>query len=151
MELYYNLLGVYNPNTDELHKTKLLAETLLETGYVEDDDVVELAKKTDSVLLVEVEQDDGYMEFITVTNKGKIKSRVIFDPNKTIVEREKVLEVGFEDYFSKKAQKMINKLVTEYEMTIDEFIHDALDSYFMDLYEMKKEKMIDTIHKNYKE
>ncbi len=151
MELYYNLLGVYSPDASVIDTTKKLAEELLETGYVEDDDVIELAKKTNSVLLVEVEQDDGYMEFIVVSNEGKIKKREIFTPDNTPIVYAEIMKVGVEEYFTKKALKEVDYNAEEYEMSRDQFLEEYLDSYLMEEYEKKKYKYVDNIKKYYRE
>ena len=151
MELYYNLLGVYSPDPSVLAKVKKLAEELMESSYIEASDVIELAKNNNSVLLVEEELEDGDMEFIIVNNRGRVCNKVIFSMDETYNARSKIEDVGAEEYFTKTMLKDIDKLAKEYEMSREEFIEDYLSTYYMDLYENKKNKYLDNLKDYFKE
>ncbi len=151
MEIIYNLLGVYTPSSSDVEVIKKQAEELLESSFLERDDIIELAKTTNSVLLVEEEADDGDMEFLVVNNKGHIKMHEVFSLDKSYEARDEVEKVGAENYFTKTMLKDIDKLAAEYEMSREEFIEDYLSTYYMDLYETKKEKYLNKLKEYFKD
>lgn len=151
MEIIYNLLGVYSPVSSDLEMAKSKAEELMDSSFLVRNDLIELAKDTNSVLLVEEEADDGDMEFMVVDNKGRVIIHEVFSLDKSYEAKEEVERVGAEQYFTKTMLKEIDKLAEEYEMSRDAFIDEYLSTYYMDLYENKKTKYIANLKDYYKE
>ncbi len=150
MEIWFNLLGVYSKKQSDLEEITKKGTALMETGYVEDNDVFEFAKEMNAVVIVEVEQEDGYFEFIVVNNKGDLKHREIFSFDKVFKEKDEIKKQGIDHYFTKKDLKMIDQHCLENNSTRDEFIEDNLGEFFLELYEKAKSKYTEKISKYYK-
>ncbi len=147
MELYYNLVAVFSDSDKNTLEAKEKLETLIDGGYVEEEEIIEIAIKTNSVILMEVEQDDGYSETVLVNNKGKIKGRAIFSLEKVNEVRAEIKEVTCEKYFSKTAKKIILAHSEEHGISYRDFIEEYLDEYLLDEYEKSKVKWEEQIAK----
>ena len=150
MELWYELVVVYTPDENRTEQVRQLAQDLVDSGYVEDDDVTELAKETNSVISIEVEQDDGYMEFVLSNNLGEIKYREIFSLDLLERTRQKIKEVGVENYFTKTDLKSVDIHCREHDISRVEFVRNYLDEYMLDKYEEKKNRMVKRVDTYYK-
>lgn len=151
MELYYNLLGVYSPKKTDLGTVKEKAEDLMGSSYLENSDLIELAIETNSVLFVEEEQEDGDMRFVVINNKGKVKAEEEFCMDESYKARDEIENSSPEEYFTSKVLKDIDKLAEEYEMSREEFIEDYLSTYYMDIYENKKQIVKEKLEGYYQE
>lgn len=150
MEIWYNLLGVYSKRDENIERATKQCTDIIEAGYVEDADVFQIAKETNSVLIVEVEQEDGYYEFIVVNNKGELKHREIFSFDNVYKEREEILKQGIPHYFTKKDLKMIDEHSKEHGISREKFIEEYLGEFFLELYEQAKTKYTEKMMKYYK-
>ena len=148
MELYYELLAVYSPDPKAIKKATELCNELIESGYLEDDDVMEVAEKTNSVISMEVEQDDGYMEFIIVNNKGELKYTEMFSLEILEKVREQIYAEGLAAALTKKDIKEINNHCEEHGISHREFLDEYLDELLVDKYEEKKDRALKRM-KNY--
>lgn len=150
MELYYNLIAVYSADKKLEEKAKNEIQALIDDEFLQEQEVIDISIKYDSVIIVEVEQDDGYCETIVSDNKGKIKERLVFNLDLYIEPKRKIEEVGLEEYFNKSQMKRIVSFAKEYEMTLEEFQQELLDEFFFDEYDKKKQGLAPKAVKFYK-
>lgn len=147
MELYYNLIAVYSDSDKQIQETEEKLEALIDEGYVEEKEVVEIATKNNAVIMIEVEQDDGLSETILVNNKGTLKERAIFSLERVEEVRAKIKEVTCEKYFTKTAKKVVLEHSEAHGISYQEFIEEYLDEYLLDEYEKSKVKWAQKIEK----
>ena len=102
MELYYNLIKVFSPKNEEIEKANDELNVFIDDNYLEESDVIEVARNNNVCIVVEVEQDDGYSETIVVDNKGEVQERIYMSVDYMDEVRNKISEVGYLQYFDEK-------------------------------------------------
>ena len=150
MELYYTLLGVYSVDTAKMKLAEEKTEKMMESGYVEDREIIELAKETDSVISIEVEQDDGYMEFIVVNNLGVLKRKEIFSVEEIPLIANEIKKQGIDNYFPQVDINLIEEHSKEYAITKQQFVDGYLYELLAEKYEQKKGRVLKKFNEYYK-
>jgi len=141
MELYYNLIKVFSPKNEEIEKANDELNVFIDDNYLDESDVIEVARNNNVCIVVEVEQDDGYSETIVVDNKGEVQERIYMSVDYMDEVRNKISEVGYLQYFDEKQLNHVKQFCEEDELTIEEFFESSLDGFLLDEYEYKKNSL----------
>jgi len=143
-------MGMYSTDEDLKKQANIEIQRHIDDEFLQEIEVIEIANMYDTVILVEVEQSDGYSETILVDNEGTICERLIFNLDDYAEAKEQIATWGLESYFNESQMEEILKFADEYEMTLEEFKEELLDEYFMDLYDKNKWKLEPKLETYYK-
>jgi|LGVE01.1.fsa_nt_gb hypothetical protein len=150
MRIDYELLKIYGKNDNNVQEASIEMQNHIDSNYFEVSEIKELCKRLDVVIFYEESQDDGNSECILVNNKGRLISAEKCSLDNIIETRKKVKSNKLSDIFTKAEVKLLEANLIEFELSMEEFIEDNIDEFLYDLYENKKNTVIENISKYYK-
>ncbi len=149
MELDYILHSVFSSSKSKIKNSTNQLQALIDEDKFKYNKLLKIAKANDAVVLIEVEQDDGYVESILVNNIGKIKERGKFSIKITGKIRSKITPENCDEYFTKDELKVINNYVRTYGISYTDFLNQYLDQYLYSIYEQKRDRWEQNIEQYY--
>jgi|LGOV01.1.fsa_nt_gb hypothetical protein len=149
MELDYTLHSVFSSSKLKIENSTNQLQALIDQDCIKYKELKKIAKANDAVMLIEVEQDDGYVQSILVNNIGKIKERGQFSIEMTGEIRSKINPENCDEYFTKDELKVINNYVEAYSISCADFLNQYLDQYLYSIYEQKRDRWGQNIKKYY--
>ncbi|MDC0558949.1 hypothetical protein OAO42_00905 [Candidatus Izimaplasma bacterium] len=149
MELDYVLHSVFSLSESKIKDSTNQLQALLEEDSIKYKELKKIAKANDAVMLIEVEQDDGFIESIIVNNIGKIKERGRFSIKLTGEIRSKLNPENCDEYFTKDELEVINNYVDAYGISCADFLNQYLDQYLYNIYEQKRDRWGQNIEQYY--
>lgn len=149
MELDYILHSVFSSSKSKIKNSTNQLQALIDENCIKYNELKKIAKANDAVMLIEVEQDDGYLESILVNNIGKIKERGQFSIAMTGEMRSKINPENCHEYFTKDELEVINNYVETYGISCADFLNQYLDQYLYNIYEQKRDSWRQNIEQYY--
>lgn len=150
MNIEYELLKIYGKNKKNTKKASILMQEHIDSNYYEIPEIQEICKELDVVIFYEESQDDGNSETVLINNKGKLVSLQKCTLDNIRQTRLKIEETDISEVFNKTEIKLINKNLKIFNITMEEFIEENIDEFLYDLYENKKNMVIENIEKYFK-
>lgn len=147
MELDYNLYNIFSATKLTINENQI--QTLFEGDSSKYSKMKKMAKANDAVMLIEVEQDDGYVESILVNNLGKIKEKGHFSIALTGEIRSKINPENCHEFFTNDEMVVINNYVHSHGISCATFLNQYLDQYFYNIYEQKRDSWSQNIKTYY--
>ena len=149
MELDIILHSVFSSSKSKIQKSTNQLKALMDKDRVKYNELKQIAKDNDAVILIEVEQDDGYVESILVNNIGKIIERGHFSIEMTGKIRSKINPLNCNEYFTKEQLAVINKYIVSHGISYEDFLNENLDEYLYYVYEQQRIKWGQNIKQYY--
>ena len=150
MDIEYELLKIYGKNNKNIQKALILMQEHIDSTYFEIPEIQEVCKNLDVVIFYEESQDDGNSETILINNKGKLISAEKCSLDNIIRTREQIENNEITQVFNKSEIKLIEKSLKAFDISMEEFIEENIDEFLYDLYENKKNLVIEHISNYYK-
>ena len=150
MELYYNLINTYSVDKENEKKAIKEIDECIDQNYLEEDEVIEMCRSNDTVVLIEVEQDDGYSETILVDNTGFMRERVIFSLDTIAEAKVNIINNGIDNYFDGITLVEIQDYIEEFNYTMKEVYNEKLDQFLLIEYENNKDELSNKLGEYYK-
>lgn len=150
MELNYYLLNTYSKSKDKEQEAITELQFFIDKNYLEESDVIFISKTYETVIFIEVEQDDGHSEAILVDNLGIVCERIIYSDETIEEAKSKVKQVGMEKYFDSHTLQLIEEYIQEYNYTHEEIQMNKIEQFLLVQYENTKEELSERISIYYK-
>lgn len=147
MQLEYYLLGIYSDKAISIKHAMKEINVHIEDNFLQEEEVISISKDHNVVVLVEVEQDDGYSETILVDNQGKVRKRLIFSLDLVDDVRRNIQENGLDETLTKTQLKRIESFCKEYDVDPSDFVSELLSEFLLDEYENNKQQLSTKLEK----
>lgn len=150
MQIDYELISMYGTRKTRISDATEEMETLISEGYVEEQEVIDIAKKHNVVILYEITESSGYSEIILINNKGEHVDGVTFSVDTVSTIKEESKGKSMSELFEKDALDKAYTHMREHDIGEKEFMEQYLDELYLDMYESKRDVLLSNIKSYYK-
>jgi hypothetical protein len=141
MEITYELIALYGINEKAMLESQTELDQLFTESYVEEQEVMDIAKKHQVVVLYETTESTGYSEVFLINNIGEMEDMVTYSLDVVDRKREQIKQTSLNDVFHEDILEQIRIHMAEHDITEHVFLVEYLDELLLDNYEAKKEQL----------
>ncbi|QMS84701.1 hypothetical protein [Candidatus Xianfuyuplasma coldseepsis] len=150
MTIDYEIIAVYGTTKKAINEARKDLDALVDEGFIEEQEVMEIATTYNVVILYEYAESNGFSEVLLINNKGEHIDGSTFSIEAVQELQEKLQKVLSFSSFSKADQEQILRHIERHNISKKEFIKEHLDEFLLDKFEDKKDALVAHIKKYYK-